>query len=368
MWYPTDQQLPRTHDGAPASNKPEIYSLRSPSALLKRIYYKKHSDSCDFAGVFHRYVCSRFHNKSSVYETTTTNANLGGAKACGLIVYETTIMAYQTTPLDVLELIAQPSFAKSLPPMGPGARQLLAFNDADKEDPRLLALTAQNDPVYMGRLLSLANSAAYYRAGMLITSAETAVRRIGVRDTYVMLQACAIADCFPNQGLRSPSRFYLLSYTLSVCLTAKRLAAWLRLNLQQTGCLHMATLLRASGIYAGLLSSGDVGARWRRCLAGMGVGANLGDQADLKGFCEVSAQVARQWNAPDEIVTSLAVSDTSALDCDHIALLLSTTEALTHAKSIGAQQRPLIARLENAFPLTSAADFASDVDIGVRVT
>lgn len=270
-------------------------------------------------------------------------------------------------PSDILALLEDSAFAAKLPPMGNGAKQLLAFKDEDREDPRLLALVAQKDPVHLGRVLSLANSAAYYMPGTPVTTAEAAVRRLGVRDTYAVLLACAMSASFPEQVDLRPQRRYLLNYTVSVCLTAKKLATWLRIDDMRSAYLSLGALLTTSGLYAGLLAGGSVAERFRNALAEIGTSADLRKQPALQGFCLLSEQVARSWKAPVEVLEALRDSAENGPKTND-GMLLATVEALVHAKATGLKQWSLVQMVESTFQAPQRTGEFSDVDLGVFVT
>lgn len=270
-------------------------------------------------------------------------------------------------PPDIQQLLSDESFAKRLPPMGNGARQLLAFDADEMEDPRLLALVAQKDPIHLGRLLSLANSATHARGGAPIVSADQAVRRIGTRESYVTLLACATAASFSGQDDANGQRRYLLNYTVSVCLTAKKLANWLKLDDHRAGRLALGCLLVPTGLYAGLLArQSPVSGRFARCLAEMNGGADLRQRTALAGFASLSALVATQWSAPPAIRDGLLDFGRTDPHCED-GQLLAAVEALVHAKATGADQWMHIQVVESSLPLPSKPVPAS-VDIGVFVT
>ena len=68
-----------------------------------------------------------------------------------------------------------------LPPLGDAARQLLALSDDEDFDARVLSVIAQDDPVHLARLVSLANAAARGLTRPART-ADEAIRVIGTRD------------------------------------------------------------------------------------------------------------------------------------------------------------------------------------------
>lgn len=269
-------------------------------------------------------------------------------------------------PPDILNLLEDRSFAANLPPMGNGAKQLLAFKVDDQEDPRLLALVAQKDPVHLGRILSLANSAAHYMPGTPITTAEAAVRRLGVRDTYLVLVACAMSASFPEQPDMRVQRRNLLNYTVSVCLTAKKLATWLRVDETRAAYLSLGALLTCTGLYAGMLAGGPVADRFKLGLADKSAGADFRMQSSLKGFYFLSEQVARNWHAPKEVLAALRDLGGETPKTDS-GSLLGTVEALVYAKAQGQNQWAVIQAMA-ARPLMagSGAEF-SELDIGVYV-
>lgn len=273
----------------------------------------------------------------------------------------------ELAPPDLVALLGNAEFASKLPPLGNGAKQLLAFKDDDREDPRLLSLVAQKDPVHLGRILSLANSAAYFYPGVPVTTAESAVRRLGVRDTYAVLLACAMSASFPEQVNLRVQRRYLLNYTVSVCLTAKKLATWLRIDESRSAYLNLGALLTSAGLYAGMLAGGSVADRFKTQLANMHESADLRKQPMLQGFCLLSEQVARRWKAPEPVLEALHDSAKPNPETES-GILLSTVEALVHAKATGTKQWSLVQVVESTFNPAKPANEETDVDLGVYVT
>jgi HD-like signal output (HDOD) protein len=270
-----------------------------------------------------------------------------------------------STPTDVQALLDNEAFARRLPPMGNGARQFLALKDEEREDPRLLSLLTQKDPVYLGQVLSLANSALFYMPGGSVSTADAAIRRIGVRDTYDVLLACAMATSFPEQTNFRPQRRYLLNYTVSVCLTSKKFAAWLRLDADKATNLMLGSLLSVSGLFAGLLAGGSVSERFGRVLGDMGSNANLRERPELKGFCLLSQKVARLWTCPPHICDAIADSG-AARPAGPDSALLATVESLVHAKATGANQKDSLQMVESSLP--RATSHIEQVDLGVFLT
>ncbi len=265
-------------------------------------------------------------------------------------------------PPDVRELLVAPEFALKLPPMGNGARQLMSLKDTEQEDPRLLALVSQKDPVYLGQLLSLANSAAYMYPGPPVTTAEAAVRRIGVRAVYGVLLACALVASFPEKENFRQQRRVLLNYAVSTCLTAKRLSSWLQLDDTVAGHLNLGSLLSVAGLFAGLLSEGTVAQRFAPALGPEQEGANLRERPALQGFCALSAHVAKLWGAPAALCEALLDSGNAHPGTPE-GTLLATVESLVHAKATRQDQWNYLQVVESSFPLPRTN--SEQVDLGV---
>jgi HD-like signal output (HDOD) protein len=268
-------------------------------------------------------------------------------------------------PADVQALLTDPAFAQQVPPLGNGAKQLLGLPSSDRDDPRVLALLAQKDPIHLARLLSWANSVLHQHPGTTVSTAEGAVRRIGVQAAYAVLLASAMAASFSDQSDLRVQRRYLLNYTVSLCLTAKKVTNWLRLSEDNAGVLTLGSLLSSVGLFAGMLAGGSVGNRFSKCLAEF-KGADLRQQIALTGFLQLSCQVAESWDAPTSVLSALADSgapEPATAD----GKLLCTIENLVQAKRVRQDQVLVIRTLKGTDYWPSHADNVTALDLGVSM-
>lgn len=247
-----------------------------------------------------------------------------------------------TINLSVREALSAPSFGKDLPPLSDEAKLLLGLSGDERENPKVLALIAQKDPVFCGRLMSLANSANYAHKG-LTSSMDGAVRRLGVETTYTTLVACAMSDAFNSPNLTKDLRNFLLKYTLSLTITARKLASWLDLAEEQGNALWLSSLLYPCGLFAGVTSGLAIE---RHYLEGMsrvlaGETLNLQEVPELEGFLNLSAAVGESWLMPQSILDAL-------VDCDQArpqtpcGAMLRTCALMVAQKRSQADETPLL--------------------------
>lgn len=247
-----------------------------------------------------------------------------------------------TINLSVREALSAPSFGKGLPPLSDEAKLLLGLSGDERENPKVLALIAQKDPVFCGRLMSLANSANYAHKG-LTSSMDGAVRRLGVETTYTTLVACAMSDAFNSPNLTKDLRNFLLKYTLSLTITARKLASWLDLPEEQGNALWLSALLYPCGLFAGVTSGLALEQHYLQGLTRVieGGALNLPEAPELEGFLTLSAAVGETWQMPQCILDSL-------IDCDQAqpqtaaGAVLKTCALMVAQKRSQADETPLL--------------------------
>jgi HD-like signal output (HDOD) protein len=203
--------------------------------------------------------------------------------------------------------LLNPNFGKNLPPLSKEAKQLLSLSDDDKKNPKMLALIARGDPIYLGRLLSYANSVVYVHLD-LVSSAEAAVRRLGVSPTYTLLLTSALAFDLEKSPQTHFCRNYILRYTMSLTATTSKVAQWLALEEQKSTTIWLAALLYTTGLFAGLISGGELEDEFKAGLTAVAEkdSFNLGTRPELNGFLQLSATVAEHWGMAEPVVLTLA--------------------------------------------------------------
>lgn len=207
---------------------------------------------------------------------------------------------------NVQDALKAATFGKDLPPLSEEAKLLLNLSGDEKENPKVLALIAQKDPVFCGRLMSIANSVNYAHKG-LTSSMDGAVRRLGVELTYSTLVSCAMSEAFNSPNLTKEFRTFLLKYTLSLTITARKLANWLTLDADAGDALWLAALLYPCGIFAGLTSGLKTEQHYLQGLEHVVKTGDLALQKNpyLEGFLDLSAAVGQTWLMPEVITSTL---------------------------------------------------------------
>lgn len=259
--------------------------------------------------------------------------------------------------LDVIENALQdPTFASSLPPISSEAMQLLKMRTEDKENPRVLALVAQRDPVYTARIMAYANSANYCHHG-LTSSIDVALRRIGVTQTYSLLLVCAMTNSFPNLPGIKTCRALLLRYSLSLTLTANKLGDWLELSGAQKTILWLSSLMYCTGIFAGMLYSARILNEFKAGLLTLDAENSLdfASESRLKGFLVLSSAVANNWEISSEVARTLLDASQIKVSTIEGKLLLAVTH-LINLETQGENQYDALSGFfeEEIFPIDTA--------------
>lgn len=194
---------------------------------------------------------------------------------------------------------------RELPPLGNAARQLLALTDKERRDPRLLALLAQKDPVYLARLLAAANGRSAPDEGAY--TVDEAIRALGVNEAYALMRASAQAVEYCAHDRTAPARQYLLMLSVSLSLTTRRLSTLLRMSAQATMAATLAAFLDMLGVYALLVHEHAHRARVETELLGLAAQrAPLPREAPwLAGYTAVSVQLAQRWGARPEVAATV---------------------------------------------------------------
>jgi hypothetical protein len=176
--------------------------------------------------------------------------------------------------------------------LGNAARQLLALTDREQRDPRLLALIAQKDPVYLARLLTAANGRSAAAEGA--HTVDEAIRALGVNEAYALMRTSA-------------ARQYLLMLSVSLSLTTRRLSALLRMSAQAAMDATLAAFLDILGVYALLVHEHAHRATLETELLGLAAQrAPLPREAPwLAGYTAVSVQLAQRWGARPAVAATV---------------------------------------------------------------
>ena len=158
-----------------------------------------------------------------------------------------------------------PSISTKLPPLSRSARELLELSTADKEDPRLLAVLANKDPICSARLLSIANSALYAHAGA-VTTVAAAAKRLGAAQTYESLLAVALLSSFAGASIPEDAKDILMVSTLSMMVTTRRFVLWARLGELERDILSLASMLYCTGLFAVINQEGAMSTHYLKAI------------------------------------------------------------------------------------------------------
>lgn len=220
--------------------------------------------------------------------------------------------------------------------MGESGKRLLALNAEDRDDPRLLALFAQRDPILLGRILALANSAQFSgRGGPPITSLDKAIRLLGVNDTYTMMLGASLAYALTeHMGLKNVQKF-LVQHTFTRWNTARSLCRYLSLEPGLAFVLQLGALIEPLGIYAALLYQGGISGQIKSAIENLinkkCQVASCGN-CEFGGYAEISARIAEAWGTPERVIK--AIVDPASED----GTLIKATDELIGAKIRGESQ------------------------------
>lgn len=256
----------------------------------------------------------------------------------------------------MLAALADPAFGSDLPPLSTDAKELMGMANADRENPRVLALVAQRDPIYLGRLMSFANSAAYANLDMT-TSADAAIRRLGVAPTYALLLTSALAVDLESHPEAQFCRAYLMRHAMSLTATASRLGQWLELSEEQATTLWLSSLLYSTGIFAGLQHDGALGEAFKKGLGELMTGPSLDLTAppELAGFLLLSAHVGAHWHMADKVVQAL-LDAAKEQPTTQDGILLRAANSALRLGAQGLSEAPVLRRLREQGLTTTHID------------
>lgn len=238
------------------------------------------------------------------------------------------------TPDFVVRAVESSHFAQSLPPLSPDLSTLLQLQADERDNPRIIALLSQRDPIYTARLMSFANSSVFAHHGVT-SSIDVAVRRLGVTQSYNILLACALAYSFPNLAGLDNCRVVLLKYTISLTLTAKKMGEWLNLSEAHKTVLWLSALMYCTGIFGGLVYSTTNFEPFKAGLLGC-MNANsydLTSEPRLNGFLVLSVNIAKIWGMDERVGLALLDANKGVRVTSEGKLLTALTQVINLATS-----------------------------------
>lgn len=188
----------------------------------------------------------------------------------------------------------------TLAPLGSTAAQpLLTLSERERQDPRILALVAQKDPVYLARLLGPVNATSRTEP---VRTAEQAIRALGAQQAFQLLRGCAEAS-LALPAIAPEVRRYLLVQAVSLALTTRRVGMLLKLQVQERVQLSLAALFDTLGLYALLSAQHERRDALEGQLLELARHRSPLPQAVewLQGYEHAGAQLARRWGAPSSV-------------------------------------------------------------------
>ena len=229
----------------------------------------------------------------------------------------------------VKELINSSQGVPVLPPLSEGARELLALDASKQMDSRVLSLIAQKDPVQVTKLLILANSAAFGRHTLAVSTVPEAIRVIGAKNAYSTMTAIAMANSFASLKVSGAIKSFILSQALSASLTARKVASRLDLDEQSVSTLVMGSLFLPLGLYLALMSNMPLANKVANALTAVIASSSrdLRGHEDLEGYNQLGQELAKSWDAPHAVIDALR--DSKSVN----GLLLQAIEAVMTASA-----------------------------------
>lgn len=230
-------------------------------------------------------------------------------------------MAYPT----LQQLLSQSSALPSIPRV---VSLVLKELDSDDPDPRKVATLVAMDPMLVGRMLKLANS-AFFGVGRDITGVDAAFSLLGIALVRTIVTAVALGNTFRVVPGIELDAFW--RYSLNSAKLAKPLARSLHINDASaftTALLHAIgelVLYTAFGGMRAVLEASHLFALNRVQVERSMLGYS---------FVEVSAAFARQWEFPESIVLALERQDEPGEDDDFDALAAVVHMASWRARTI----------------------------------
>ena len=237
------------------------------------------------------------------------------------------------------QLLSQSSALPSIPRV---LALVLKELDGEEPSPRKITALVATDPMLVGRMLRLANS-AFFGVVREVSSVEDAFAVLGIAQMRTLVAAVALGNTYravPGIDLEAFWR-----YSLNSAKLAKPLARSLGLN---EGTAFTAALLHAVGELVLYTAFGGM----RTALEASHVFALDRVQVERSmlgySFVEVSAAFARQWEFPESIVLALERQDEPGEDDDFDALAAVVHMASWRARTI--ELRMDLAAMQATFP------------------
>ena len=238
-----------------------------------------------------------------------------------------------------MQLLSQSSALPSIPRV---VSLVLKELDAQDPDPRRVSALLSMDPMLVGRMIKLANS-AFFATSREVGSVEAALSILGIAKARTIVTAVALGNTFRSVPGIDLDSFW--RYSLNSAKLAKPLAASLGLN---DSTAFTSALLHAIGelvLYTATPRAGHA-------LAGHNVFAldRVEVQRSLLGysFVEVSGAFARQWEFPENIVHALERQDEPGEDDFFDPLAATVFMASWRARTIELRMDP--EAMQAAFP------------------
>ena len=237
------------------------------------------------------------------------------------------------------QLLSQSSALPSIPRV-----LALVLKELDSQDPEPRKVTAlvATDPMLVGRMIKLSNS-AFFATSREVGSVEAALSVLGIAKARTVVTAVALGNTFKSVPGIDLAAFW--RYSLNSAKLAKPLAASLGLN---DSTAFTSALLHAIGelvLYTATPRAGHA-------LAGHDVFAldRIETQRSLLGysFVEVSGAFARQWEFPEVIVQALERQDEPGEDDFFDPLAATVYMASWRARTI--ELRMDLAAMQATFP------------------
>ena len=239
----------------------------------------------------------------------------------------------------LLQLLSQSSALPSIPRV---VSLVLKELDAQDPDPRRVSALLSMDPMLVGRMIKLANS-AFFATSREVGSVEAALSILGIAKARTIVTAVALGNTFRSVPGIDLDSFW--RYSLNSAKLAKPLAASLGLN---DSTAFTSALLHAIGelvLYTATPRAGHA-------LAGHNVFAldRVEVQRSLLGysFVEVSGAFAREWEFPENIVYALERQDEPGEDDFFDPLAATVFMASWRARTIELRMDP--EAMQAAFP------------------
>lgn len=232
----------------------------------------------------------------------------------------------------VQTLLSQPSLLSPIHAQPSSAKTLLSLAESGRRNPKILAMLAQRDLVFLARLLCLAASSEYSEGEMASTASE-AIAIIGLKHSFTAMTALVNVSQkdpgVPDFGSRTYQvNQFVISRCMAHWMTSQRLSNYLGLSKHQASMLQLSSLLDSLGLLLATNSQVPAAAEIQNELLARVGNSNfiLRDSTVLPDYALLSTQLARQWGAPKTIISALSSSK------DAMHALVIAVERMVDAK------------------------------------